>query len=79
MKFLQLPLDTLMYRFYLMMAIVIVAGFSGLWFLAALALPVFFSALLGISFNRVKPSRQTKGIGSPDMKSKDQQVSATLS
>jgi hypothetical protein len=68
-----------MYRFYLVMAIVIAAGFSGIWALALLALPVFFSALLGISFRRVKISRQPKAIGSPDMKSKDHQVSATLS
>jgi len=79
MKFLQLPLDTLMYRFYLMMAIVIVAGFTGLWFVAMLALPVFFSALLGISFNQIKTIRRRNTMASPDMKTKDHQVSATIS
>ena len=52
MKYLNLPLSTLMLRFYLMMAVVIIAGFSGLWFLSILALPIFFSALLGVSFKR---------------------------
>jgi len=52
MKFLNLSIETLMFRFYLMMAIIIIAGFSGLWILSVLALPVFFSALMGIQFNK---------------------------
>lgn len=52
MKFLNLSLVTLMFRFYLMMAIIIIAGFSGFWILSVLALPVFFSALMGIQFNK---------------------------
>lgn len=52
MKFLDLSLSTLMLRFYLMMAVVIIAGFSGLWFLSILALPIFFSALMGIRFKK---------------------------
>jgi hypothetical protein len=52
MKFLNLSLATLIFRFYLMMAIIIIAGFSGLWILSVLALPVFFSALMGIQFNK---------------------------
>lgn len=50
MKLLDLSITTLMLRFYLLMAIVIVAGFLGYWSLALLALPVFFSALMGIRF-----------------------------
>ena len=52
MKFLNLSLATLIFRFYLMMAIIIAAGFSGFWILSILALPVFFSALMGIQFNK---------------------------
>ncbi len=68
MKFLNLSLATLIFRFYLMMVIIIVAGFSGFWILSILALPVFFSALMGIQFNKYMtikkpgqagPSRQT--------------------
>lgn len=35
-------------RFYLMMAIVLVAGFTGFWALGLLALPIFLAAILGI-------------------------------
>ena len=55
MKLLHLGLDTLMLRFYLMMAIVIIAGFAKVWLLALLALPVFFSCLMGIQFKRPDP------------------------
>ena len=48
MKLLQLNFSTLILRFYLVMAIVIGAGFAGQWWLAILALPVFYSALMGI-------------------------------
>jgi hypothetical protein len=46
-----------------MMAIIILAGFSGLWILSILALPVFFSALMGIEFNKhitIKKASQAK-------------------
>ena len=33
-------------RFYLMMAVVIIAGFSGQWWLAILALPIFLSGIM---------------------------------
>jgi hypothetical protein len=50
MKFLNISLTTLMLRYYLMMAVVIVAFFAGIPWLAFLALPIFLSALLGIEF-----------------------------
>ena len=37
-------------RFYLMMAVVIIAGFTGQWWLAVLALPIFLTGLLSIRF-----------------------------
>lgn len=58
MKLLDLSISTLILRFYLLMAIVIGAGFSGQWWLALVALPVFYSALMGIKFS--KPVRQEK-------------------
>jgi hypothetical protein len=48
MKLLDLSIASLIFRFYLLMAIVIGAGFSGYWAISLLALPVFFSALMGI-------------------------------
>ncbi len=42
--------QTIVIRFYLMMAVVIVSVFSGLYWLSILALPVFLSGMLGINF-----------------------------
>jgi hypothetical protein len=67
MKFLDLNITTLMLRFYLLMAIVIAAGFSGYWSLALLALPVFFSALMGISFTRTKTERKNATVKAPGL------------
>ena len=46
----KLNLVGLMIRFYLMMAVVIVAGFVGNWWISLLALPIFLSALGGMNF-----------------------------
>lgn len=43
-------------RFYLMMAVVLVAGFTGFWALGLLALPIFLTAILGID----KKEKQAK-------------------
>lgn len=34
-------------RFYLMMAVILIAGFTGYWAAALLGLPIFLSAILG--------------------------------
>ena len=52
MKFFNLSLSALILRFYLMMGIVIGAFFAGIPWLAMLALPVFFSSMMGIEFKR---------------------------
>ncbi len=52
MKLLQLSVVSFILRLYLVMAIVVIAGFTGLWFIALLALPVFFSALIGMQFQK---------------------------
>ena len=54
MKLFNLNFASLILRFYLLMAIVIGAFFMGYPILAFLALPVFFSAMMGIRFTRVK-------------------------
>lgn len=54
MKAFELSIGTVILRFYLMMLIVIVAGFIGQWWLAALALPVLLSIMSGISFSSKK-------------------------
>ena len=60
MKAFTLPFDTLLLRFYLMMALVILAGFSGIWAIAFLAIPVFLTCLLGLRF--VSARREQKQI-----------------
>jgi hypothetical protein len=52
MKYHSLALSTLLIRFYLMMLVVIVPFFIGIPWLAALSIPIFFSALMGVKFNR---------------------------
>lgn len=50
MKMFSISIDKLIWRFYLMMAIVIVAVLSHNFLIAILALPVFLSGMLGIQF-----------------------------
>ncbi|MGB3799796.1 MAG: hypothetical protein WA952_08255 [Lewinella sp.] len=57
MRFFAIPLYGVILRYYLMMAVVIIAGFSGLYFLALLALPIFLSAFLGVSFKPAPGAR----------------------
>jgi|GEM_PF-5983440 len=58
MRFYHLSIKALVFRFYLIMAIIIASGFGALyidpafWFLSILAFPVFVSCLLGIEFDR---------------------------
>lgn len=59
MKLLSVNFATLILRFYLIMAIVIVSFFIGMPVLSFLALPLFAITLLGITFERKK--RVTRG------------------
>jgi|GEM_PF-910253 len=52
LKAFDLNIITLVWRFYLMMGVVIIAGFSGYWLIALLALPIFLSTIMGISFTK---------------------------
>ena len=66
MKLFNLNFASLILRFYLLMAIVIGAFFIGYPILSILALPVFFSAMMGMRFTRVKnkvtsPAREKVG------------------
>ena len=50
MKSFEVNFGTLMLRFYLMMAIIIISFSIGLPWLAFLAFPVFMSCLMGVKF-----------------------------
>lgn len=72
----NISLTTVLLRFYLMMAIVIVAGFSGMWWLSVLALPVFISNMIGLQFwpaqksvsQRAKANKKTLKPSAQEMK-----------
>lgn len=52
MKPFELSLGAMLMRYYLMMMIVVAAGFTGHWWLSALALPVFLSTIMGVRFGK---------------------------
>jgi len=49
MKSFNIGIGTMILRFYLMMLVVIIAGFIGQWWIAALAFPIFLSSMLGFT------------------------------
>ena len=49
-KILNLAWDVTLLRFYLMMFLVITGVLTQIWAIAFLSLPVFLSAILGVSF-----------------------------
>jgi len=60
MKMFDASVESIIWRFYLLMAVVIVPFTIGVPILALLALPVFLSALLGVSFKIKKVARRPK-------------------
>lgn len=60
MKLFSLNFTTLILRFYLLMGIVIGSFFAGLPWLAILSLPVFLSAMMGVSFSKIRFSYKTR-------------------
>jgi len=61
-EFLKLNLGAVIFRYYLLMMIVIAAGFLAMPALGLIALPVFLSAILGVSikFGGEKEETQIK-------------------
>lgn len=57
MKPFEVSFEHVIIRFYLMMAAVIIPFFIGIPFLAILALPIFISAFMGVSFMGKKSER----------------------
>ena len=50
MKMFEANFGTIILRYYLLMAVIVAAFFSGYYFLALLAVPIFISALMGTKF-----------------------------
>ena len=62
LKMYVLSISSVLKRFYLMMAIVIIFGYLNQWILAAvLAMIVAFSAMAGVSVRKAKPMQSSIG------------------
>ena len=57
MKSFKLDIAGLVLRFYLMMAVVLIGGFTGQWWIAIFALPIFLSAMMGITVGKEKTAK----------------------
>ena len=52
MRLFHLSVPTIVGRLYLVMAIVLIAGFTHMWFLSILAFPIFVSVMGGIHLRK---------------------------
>lgn len=52
MKLFELSLTGMIIRFYLMMTAILIAGFTGIWAIGLIALPIFMSALTGLEIKK---------------------------
>jgi hypothetical protein len=59
MRFYAITFDKVLIRFYLMMGVVLLGMYSGIYAIALLALPLFLSAILGIEFSAPAPAPKT--------------------
>jgi cytochrome b561 len=63
---LSLSMQNVILRFYLLMAIVIAAGFLGQWWMGLLALPVFLSTLLGVALQKNNKKQVSVSMKAPE-------------
>lgn len=59
MKFFEASIETIVIRFYMMMAAVIIPFMIGIPVLAIIALPIFLSALMGVKFDWRTSKKET--------------------
>jgi len=71
MNMFSLGIGEVVVRFFLMMAVIIVGVFAGMPWLTLLGLPIFLSALLGVSFSG--PSKAEAKTGRINIR-KDSQI-----
>jgi hypothetical protein len=61
MEFFSISVSTIIARFFLMMATIILGVFTGQYWLVVLGLPIFLSGMLGIGFKtKVKEVQDAK-------------------
>ena len=62
MKYFEASFAQVVIRFYLMIAIALIAGFANIPWLGLLCVPIFLSAMMGIKFD---PGAKNKNTASP--------------
>jgi hypothetical protein len=60
MKAFSLGLSGLILRFYAMMAVVIIGGFTGQFWIMGFALPIFLSAMMGVKLGKKEVAQESK-------------------
>lgn len=73
MKAFESNFTNVIIRFYVMMGVVIIAGFTGLWWLAVLALPIFLTGMMSVRFFDKKSTENGKVVKF-DKKDKEQRA-----
>lgn len=61
MKLFDINFAQMMVRYYLMMLVIVIAGFTGQWWLAGLAFFLFLSAIMGTNFTATKRKARKDG------------------
>ncbi len=62
MKFFELNFAQMLIRYYLMMMVIIIAGFIGQWWLAGLSFFIFLSAIMGAKLSSSKKANEAKRV-----------------
>ncbi|MEK7254601.1 MAG: hypothetical protein AAB316_07650 [Bacteroidota bacterium] len=60
MKPYEIDFAKVLIRFYLMMAVIIVAGFTHQWWLASVGFLIFLATMLGVAFKKDKQKQGAK-------------------
>lgn len=69
MEFFSIGIATIILRFFLMMAVIIVGVFTGQGWLTVLGLPIFLSIMLGVGLKKESKKVQTTVARQLDQKS----------
>lgn len=64
-EFFSLRWETALLRYYLLMALPILGGFSGQWWIGLFALPVFLSVVTGMKITRKVDKKTTSTLKKP--------------
>jgi len=61
MKLFELNFAQMLIRYYLMMMVIVIAGFTGQWWLAGLGFFMFMGAIMGVKFGKNKKAEKQAG------------------